>query len=154
MKRSELEAKQHIDRCFPSASQQGYSITSDYDKDYNCIAYAAGDNGNWWWPEPKDTFWPIPTREVTMDCFIEAFQTRGFEPCEGGDLEPGYEKIAIYANANREPSHAARQLPSGIWTSKLGTLEDIEHTNLQAIEGARYGYVAQFMRRTMRLTME
>jgi hypothetical protein len=36
-----------------------------------------------------------------------------------------------------EPTHAARQLPSGRWTSKLVLREDIEH-DLHALSGEAY----------------
>lgn len=36
------------------------------------------------------------------------------------------------------PSHAARQLPNGRWTSKCGQAEDIEH-DLRDLEGRLYG---------------
>ena len=44
--------------------------------------------------------------------------------------------IAIYCNFNPqlktlEVTHAARQLPSGKWTSKLGDADDIEHNTLE-----------------------
>lgn len=44
------------------------------------------------------------------------------------------------------PKHAARQLASGRWTSKLGKLEDIDHA-LHDLEGMLYGAVVLFMKR-------
>lgn len=43
----------------------------------------------------------------------------------------------------------ARQLPNGNWTSKLGTLEDIEHRALSAVEGNDYGNVVRILRRPL-----
>ena len=63
------------------------------------------------------------------------------------DLEPGVEKVAIYADEHGEPQHAARQLPSGNWTSKIGSLEDIEHNTLRAVEGPMSGTVARILKR-------
>ena len=57
------------------------------------------------------------------------------ENCESGDLEVGFEKVAIYAQADGAPTHAARQLPDGTWTSKLGQEVDIGHTDLQGVSG-------------------
>jgi hypothetical protein len=34
-------------------------------------------------------------------------------PCEGSGLEVGFEKVALYALPDGEPTHAARQLLSG-----------------------------------------
>jgi hypothetical protein len=58
----------------------------------------------------------------------------------------GFEKIAIYV-LDEKPQHAARQLPNGKWTSKLGQYEDIEHNALEGLEGSIYGYVACVMKR-------
>jgi hypothetical protein len=54
--------------------------------------------------------------------------------------------IALFADKNDFPLHAARQLPSGRWTSKLGELEDIEH-GLRDLEGDAYGTVVLIMKR-------
>lgn len=43
--------------------------------------------------------------------------------------------------------HAARQQPSGVWTSKLGQMEDIEHNMLEALRGDVYGRVGLILRR-------
>jgi hypothetical protein len=59
---------------------------------------------------------------------------------------PGLEKVALYADANGCPTHVARQLPNGRWTSKLGELEDIEH-DLPALEGDLYGSVTLVLKR-------
>jgi len=64
-------------------------------------------------------------------------------------IEDGWEKIAIFADEQGEPLHAARQLPSGRWTSKLGADVDIEH-DLAALEGDLYGKVACFLKRRLR----
>ena len=41
---------------------------------------------------------------------------------------------------------AAGRLPSGKWTSKLGSLEDIEH-ELRDLEGRHYGRVQLILKR-------
>ena len=76
-----------------------------------------------------------------------AFQVFGFEECKNPALEPGWEKIALFASAASEPTHAARQLPDGRWTSKLGTLEDIMHPELEHVSGSAYGSPAVILRR-------
>ena len=91
-------------------------------------------------------YWPpgIP-RQETLAAFEEAYGTIGFSPCQGSELEPGFRKIAIYAD-NGVPTHAARQLPDGRWTSKLGRHEDIEHLGLEVLEDGGYGEVALILR--------
>jgi hypothetical protein len=69
-------------------------------------------------------------------------------PCEGSGLEVGFEKIALYALPDGEPTHAARQLLSGKWTSKLGRWQDIEH-ELEGLVCDRYGTVKQVLKRAI-----
>jgi len=71
----------------------------------------------------------------------------GYQSCDEGELEEHYLKIALYVNTDSKPTHAARQLPSGKWTSKLGKGEDIEHANPAGVEGEIYGTVVQYMKR-------
>jgi hypothetical protein len=47
-----------------------------------------------------------------------------------------------------EPTHAARQLPNGKWTSKLGRWQDIEH-ELDGLVGEMYGTVKQILKRAI-----
>ena len=61
--------------------------------------------------------------------------------------EAGFEKIAIFVDATGEPTHAARQMGSGMWTSKLGTAHDIAHT-LTGVAGRQYGRVGAIVKRS------
>jgi hypothetical protein len=117
-----------LEQFFPHLRTETYAVTSPKDAEYNCIAWAAWDTERWWWPAP-DYYWPpgLPVEE-TLETFIQVFAMSGFMPCEGAELEPGFEKIALYADNSGKPTHAARQLDNGRWTNKLGVLEDIEHT--------------------------
>ncbi|HEY7766958.1 MAG TPA: hypothetical protein VIB55_02185 [Longimicrobium sp.] len=63
--------------------------------------------------------------------------------------EAGTEKIAIFALPNGYPTHVARQVESGYWTSKLGTNVDIEH-ELHGLTGTRFGEVVMIMSRSLR----
>ncbi len=104
----------------------------------------------WWWPDQLAVaYWPpsIP-RETTISAFISAYATLGYEPCDSPELEDGLEKIALFVFGG-EPTHAARQLPNGLWTSKLGNEEDIEHV-LTAVEGPVYGQVHLYLKRIRR----
>ena len=128
-----------------------YTVTSERTPDYNCFAFAAdaSETAIRWSPGASGLggeYWPEGVaRAVTLDAFIQAYATVGYRPCPDGDLEPDLEKIAIYG-VRGIPRHAARQLPSGSWTSKMGDIEDIEHT-LESIEGEQYGTVIQFLSR-------
>ncbi|MCP4372396.1 MAG: hypothetical protein GY797_30465 [Deltaproteobacteria bacterium] len=79
--------------------------------------------------------------------YIEACKTLGYSVCEDAENENNFEKIAIYADSNGKPTHAARQLNSGKWTSKLGSLEDIEHHSLECLELSNYGSVTVILKR-------
>jgi len=61
-------------------------------------------------------------------------------------LDPGLQKIAIFVNSVQWVTHAAIQLESGMWASKLGVWEDIRHP-LRQLEGIAYGNVALIMSR-------
>jgi len=131
---------------FPNLKTGSYFITSPPTISYNCIAWAAGSTTKWWWPHP-DSYWPdgVP-QEETVEAFVLAYATQGYERCNNALLEDGYEKIAIYANESG-PQHAARQLDDGRWTSKLGEDEDITHVTLEALSSDLYGRPVCFLRR-------
>lgn len=132
---------------FPLLKPNNHRRTSDPTPDYNCIAWAAGDASIWWWPDQAAMcYWPEGVaREETLAAFVAAYGTLGYALCDDNGLEKGLEKIAIYAK-NGVPTHAARQLKNGEWTSKLGRHEDIEHA-LGALEGSEYGKVAIYLSR-------
>ena len=90
----------------------------------------------------------VPSEE-TLSAFVAAFRTIGYEPCQNTELEPGIQKIAIYADTQNVPRHVAQQLPNGEWTSKIGQYEDIQHQSLDVLTGAApaYGTVVQVMQR-------
>ena len=139
-----------IEARFPGLRTSSYQVTSPATLDYNCIAWAAGDMARWWWPDrdadDAAAFWPpsVPVEE-TIDAFAMAFATLGYAPTLDEDLEPGFEKVALFASGGA-PTHAARQLASGRWTSKLGRSEDIEH-ELHAVGGDAYGSVVLVLKR-------
>jgi len=130
---------------FPGLRDTGYQITSAADAQYNCIAWAAGDSGRWWEPSPRGHWPPGAERQPTLDAFAQAFAALGYGPCETDTLEDGVEKVALFASRG-EVMHAARQLPDGRWTSKLGMDVDIEHS-LRALEGGVYGNVVLVLSR-------
>ena len=132
---------------FPGLRQGEWAVTSPATTSYNCIAWAANDLRHVWWPD-RHNYWPPESpREDTVEALISAFETLGYSRGADSELETGFEKVAIFEKADGSPTHAARQLPSGEWTSKLGKGEDIRHQRLSAVEGAEYGTVAHVLRR-------
>lgn len=87
----------------------------------------------------------------TLEAFELAYRGIGYEPCTSAAFEFHFEKIAIFAQPSGVPTHAARQLDNGRWTSKLGRSVDIEHSAPDAVSGADYGAPVLFMRRPRRL---
>jgi hypothetical protein len=112
-----------IDHQFPSAIGK-YRLTSERDSAYNCIAFAAGDKSRWWSHLPGYK-WPAP-RNGLISSLVAVFQSLGFEDLGlhgNAGREEGHVKVALYQK-NGLWTHAARQLTSGKWTSKLGPDED------------------------------
>jgi hypothetical protein len=138
----------YLEAAFPALRPGNYVVTSPPTSRYNCVAWAAGERLRWWWPVGDTRFyWPpgIP-REETVAAFEAAFATLEYVRCDDAAKEPGFERVALFADMNANPTHAARQLDNGRWTSKLGELDDIEH-DLRDLEGNVYGVVVQFMKR-------
>ena len=138
---------------FPGLRGTRYAITSPPSIAYNCVAWAAGVAYDWWEPLRPGASWPpgVP-QETSVSAVAAVLAMVGYERCQDGELEEGMEKAAIFGNGEQF-THVARQLPSGSWTSKLGTQWDIEH-ELQALTSAanagglvQYGDVVAFLRR-------
>jgi hypothetical protein len=140
---------------FPQLQPGQFAITSPVDEAYNCIAWAVGDTTQVWWPTPGElggTYWPDGSPLIeSIDAFRHAFATAGFEDCDHGELEEGLEKIAVFCDRDGRPTHAARQLPDGAWTSKCGRFVDIRHEDLDGVGGEAtpnaYGFATHFMSR-------
>jgi hypothetical protein len=132
-------------------------ITSEETINYNCFAWAAGELNRWWNPNPMGSdYWPTGViRKESLQAYLEAYRTIGYETCDSQRFEPGFEKIAIYVNDNGNPTHAIRQLPNGQWTSKIGMWEDVEHEFSESLvieirgQIIDYGTIAKLMKRPL-----
>jgi hypothetical protein len=137
--------KKRIMRHFPQLKANNFRITSRRTPLYNCIAWAVGKDDDWWeWR--RGYTWPNAPRAETVAAAIALFESQGFEKCAGRELQVGWEKVAIYGD-QQGYTHAARQLDTGHWSSKIGKLEDIEHKYLDDLVGGDYGQVVQIMRK-------
>lgn len=136
-----------IIREFPRLISESFRVTSPQTRSYNCIAWAAGVHDKWYWPIPDGfNFWPLAfPKSDDIAAFINLFESQGYYTCSSSSYERDYEKVAIFER-NGKPTHAARQLDNDLWTSKLGSSYDIEHT-LEGLEGDIYGQATIFMRR-------
>ena len=131
----------------PNSFVEPLVITSLATGNYNCIAWALEDTEHFYWTGPEEFFYweaDLP-REETIDSFVQLFRQHGYEICENALKERGFTKIALFTKDNI-PTHAARQLLNGLWTSKLGILEDVRHT-LFAISDGLYGSVALILKK-------
>ncbi len=144
---------------FPGlSSDDHFDVTSPEDPSYNCIAWAYQIKGRWMWPPAgipvsldAVSYWPDENASTDVERFVEAVSMKGYEKCEDASFEDGYRKIALYVKpGTQECTHAARQLSSGFWTSKLGQWYDIQHSTPKEIEGRCYGVVYCYMKREFR----
>lgn len=132
---------------FPLIFSARWSVESPATREYNCIAFAAGRANRWWWPH-VDSYWPVKITDNSVGAFVDAFCFMGYEACATGDLDTGWEKVAIY-QIQGASKHMARQLPSGRWVSKIGKYVDIEHDTVDQLNSVTYGYVARYLRRRL-----
>lgn len=134
---------------FPQLRDGDYEETSSEAEHYNCIAWAAGIQTEWWEPS-EDGVWPTDVpKQPTIDNLAEVYKKFGYTNCDSAHYEEGFEKVAIYGSPY-EYEHAARQLADGKWTSKLGASYDIRHSNLECLTGGLYGSVRRILRRPRR----
>jgi hypothetical protein len=95
--------------------------------------------------------------DYSVSNYAAAFATIGYIDSENGLLEAGWEKVALFAEEVTpgvfEVTHAARQLSSGAWTSKLGEGEDVAHINVADVCGPLYGHVVHFLKRRRTMPM-
>lgn len=152
---------------FPKlATDKKFKLTSKQNVNYNCIAWAAIVDNEFWWPEvkpyPLDGVrykWPFNIENnEELRFFIELFKHKGYTKIssEISNEHPEFRKVALFIKPsenldiiNCQCTHAARQRPNGLWTSKLGTFEDIEHSNPYDLEGPRYGKLAIILKKKL-----
>jgi hypothetical protein len=133
---------------FKHITEFNSSPTSSETDEYNCIAWACGRDDVWCWPDAEEQyFWPVSHRKRSVDAFEEFFSSIGYSRCTDATKEDGFLKIVLYVDKEGLPTHAARQLITGKWTSKLGREIDIEHDSPEILNGSVYGNAKIFMKR-------
>lgn len=133
---------------FPRLTEQNHLVSSPATDSYNCVAWAYEVSNKWMWPTAaEDCYWPPSIADTDeLQALMQLFLDMGYVRCVDCQPEDGFTKVAIYMD-QEGPTHVARQLESGWWTSKLGTLEDIEHDTLEILEGGAYGKAIVFLKR-------
>ena len=138
---------------FPNLNSSNHRITSPNSREYNCVAWAAGNDDQQVWPDgaedvAPEIVWPEDVRnDESVEAFIAYFESIGYVLCDNPTLQEGFLKIAIFVKDDY-PTHVSRQLSIGKWSSKMGyDGVDIEHDDLDCISGAAYGTGTVYMRR-------
>jgi len=136
-----------IRKVFPNLTNNNHLIASPKTDNYNCIAWSFEVNSKCMWPSTTGYYWPFETITIDpLENMLAGYLENGYEKCDSPDLEAGFKKVAIYVGPEG-PRHAALQLESGKWTSKLGNLEDIQHDTLECLESEAYGKAVVFLRK-------
>jgi hypothetical protein len=86
-----------------------------------------------------------------IENYVKVFELRGYAVCPDSSFEQGFEKLAIYQEDDSSFTHIARQLPNGLWLSKLGPYEDVQHKTPEALTDDDYGFPSIYLRRRMTL---
>ena len=133
-----------------------FKIIQQDNEDYNCIAHSLGYNHITIWPISK-RFWvwdkTLPYIN-TINNFVSLYRKFNYEICEDSSWEFEYDKIALYISVlsgRNTVSHAAKQIDSYWWSSKIGGDELFEHT-LEAIENKNVGTKYVFLKRPKNLS--
>lgn len=123
-----------------------FAITSEPTIEYNCVAFVVGNENEWvQFYDPDDN-----DNDLSSNKYVEYFKGFGFVECISPEFEDGMEKIALYENRRGEFTHVAIQSSNGFWKSKMGKIEDIEHIDLDVLQGngtIRYGNHVVYMAR-------
>lgn len=105
---------------------------------YNCISWSLGVRDRWIWPAKNGA-------PVSFGDFDDLYKGQGYRRSNklDVDLDSGREKVVLYAkvsvNGVLEPTHSARQLDDGSWSSKVGRLPLIRHLHPEDVSGDTYG---------------
>jgi hypothetical protein len=132
---------------------------SDPGRQYNCFGFVIG-RLRWCQPpivvngkrrNPTD-YWPEGiTTNTSIEAFVEAANSEGFQECPTGEWNENFETIVLYfTETDREFTHAARHKSPGLWESKLGPLSDFEHP-LDGVDNIHYGSGRVYMRRAKQI---
>lgn len=138
-----------IEEWCPRLKGTNWRITSRSARRYNCIAWAAGDNRRRW-DIGKGSYWPKGAiLDYCFSCLVNAYIAEGFSVCtteEGRAFDDKFDTVVLYESSGYW-EHAAKLLKSGMWSSKLGDFEDIEHPTPESVGGTDYGEPLLYMRR-------
>lgn len=137
---------------WPNLTDNDFEFKSVRTTKYNCLAWAIRIN-----TQSVEMFYFQKKHGLdpnNLDHSVNGYakileQFYGFEVCDDGSYEEGFEKILLYGDHEEEWTHAARLVKKDLWVSKLGGWEDIEHTNVDCLNGVEYGSPKLYMRKKL-----
>lgn len=145
-----------LKKCFPKLDSGNYERVSKATARYNCVAFAAGDERHWWQAGLNGGRyrWPSHVKQAySVEAVVEIFASEGFEKTDNREIEPGWEKIAIYVSLSDMDFSHVTMSDGLVWKSKLGKGQDIHHYSLEVLEGDQadeYGIVDYIMKRPIK----
>jgi len=157
----EIALDKELQNCWPNLKKNvNFWYTSfktfieETEDAYNCFSWAVGIDNLWLDMYYFQRYFKLDPSSLDHSAngyafFMEMFD---FKICTNGNLENGFEKIAIYEQYG-EFQHVALQKSNGNWKSKMGQMEDIEHKDLNDISGIgqdRYGTPKIYMKRSLK----
>ena len=73
----------------PNLTTDNHSVSSPRSGDYNCVAWALGDDDEWIEPGGRNgTSWPATIRDGDdLTPFIALFRSHGFDECDNPALD-------------------------------------------------------------------
>lgn len=139
-------ARDDVERILPTLKGRDLSLSPE-DFNVNCLAFAVGDNTQWWEPPSgHGTYWPQGFREdLSVQTVEEILKLHGFTVESDRAETPDTDAIAIYGERG-EWTHFAK-FANGKWSSKLGELDDVEDIMLDDLEVPDYGKCLKILKR-------
>jgi hypothetical protein len=137
---------------FPRSESAPYEVTSPEDIKYNCSRGLlarrrfAANGGLRLHPSIIGPWSPVRKQLRVSSRHSANLATWFATPANSNQVMRGWQSTLTKLGT---PTHMARQLTSGRWTSKLGELEDIEHLTLEQLSGSDYGQAVQFLKRKL-----
>jgi hypothetical protein len=125
---------------FPILREHEFRITGGESSAYNCAGDACGIR-QWVWPGEEN--WPEAADHGNSIASFDALLTEmvGGTITENQAPEPGHVKLAVYTLLpdGTQPTHMMRQLPTGEWMSKMGSMDTLVLDNVHDLENGVYG---------------
>ena len=138
---------ENLENLFPNLKQTGYAITSPAEVNYNCIAWAVGDQGQWWEPL-RGFYWPPGVaQDYTLAAYIRVFSIHGYAPCDSAEPELEFEKVTLFVDESGLPSHAADNWKTHTGPASSASWKTSNTPAYMRLKGQLNGTVAQVMKR-------